>query len=173
MSFKSAFIAAHGEAAYVKRLERRREWGQNLQGGEAQRSRERREADPEKWREYDRAWREKNPQKTKEKGREISRKDGKYYEKKKIYKQTGVSGEREKTRMRDSYKWRDYKKIIAPGSQLHHNWIPGTAEYTGLALVEADQHMHGIIDVIQILKGEIKVFTEKEIRDQETKNMRG
>jgi hypothetical protein len=68
--------------------------------------------------------------------------------------------------MRHGYYWRPYKNIIAPGSQLHHNWIPGTADYTGLALVEADQHMRGFIEVIQILEGKITLFTEKEIREQ-------
>lgn len=167
MSWKDDFIAAHGEDAYAKKLERRREWGRKLPGGEKQRSQERRDADPDKWREYDRAWNRKNPEKIKAKGRKISRKGGKYYDKKRIYKQTGISGERERVRMRDAYYWRPYKRIIAPDSQLHHNWSsPDSAEYTGLALVEKDAHMHGIIDVIQILKGEITIFTEKEIQEQ-------
>jgi hypothetical protein len=172
MSFKSEFIAKHGEVAYVKRLERRREWGRKLPGGEKQRSQDRRDTDPEKWREYDRAWAERNPDKVKAKGREVSRKGGAYYEKKQKYRQTGIPGERERVRMRDGYYWRPYKRIIAPTSQLHHNWLPGTAEYTGLALVEANAHMHGVIDVIQILEGKIRLFTEKEIIEQETKNIR-
>ena len=57
-----------------------------------------------------------------------------------------------------------YKQIIAPESQLHHEWIPMTAEYRGVALVEANQHLHGYIDVIQILEGEIMLLTEAEIR---------
>ena len=86
MSFKEDFIERHGEEAYAATLERRREWGKKLPGGEKQRSQDRRDADPEQSREYDRAWRERNPQKTIEKGRKISRKGGAYYEKKKIYK---------------------------------------------------------------------------------------
>ena len=166
ISWKESYIAKHGEEAYAKRLERRREWGANLPGGEKQRSQDRRDADPEKWREYDRAWRERNPETNIEKGRKISRKGGAYYEKKKIYKQTGISGERERVRMRDSYRWRPYKRIIAPESQLHHAWRPNSAEYSGLALVEADAHMHGTIKVIRILEGEISLLTEKEIREQ-------
>jgi hypothetical protein len=50
--------------------------------------------------------------------------------------------------------------------ELHHQWIPETADYTGLALVEAKPHKHGIIDVIQILEGAITVFSEKELREQ-------
>ena len=39
--------------------------------------------------------------------------------------------------------------------------------YRGLALVEADQHTHGFIDVIKILDGEITIFTEAELRGEE------
>lgn len=173
MSFKSDFIAKHGEEAYAKRLARRREWGRKLPGGEKQRSQDRRDEDPEKAREYDRAWRERNPEKTKAKGRKISRKGGAYYDKKRIYKQTGLSGDRERIRMRDSYKRRPYKRIIAPASQLHHEWQPNSAEYTGLALVEADAHMHGFVDVIVILEGKITLLTEEEISKQKCKNKRG
>ena len=172
-SWKDSYIKKHGDAAYAKRLERRREWGRKLPGGEKQRSQDRRDADPEQAREYDRAWCERNPDKIIEKGRKVSRKGGAYYEKKKIYKQTGISGERERVRMRDSYRWRQYKRIIAPESQLHHQWISETADYTGLALVEANQHRYGIINIIEILDGRITLFTEKEIREQEIKEMRG
>ena len=75
--------------------------------------------------------------------------------------------------MRDSYQWRQYKRIIAPGSQLHHQWIPKTSDYTGLALVEVNPHKYGIINVIEILDGEITLFTEKEIQEQEIKDIRG
>lgn len=171
MSFKSDYIAKHGEAAYAKRLERRREWGRKLPGGEKQRSQERRDANPEQAREHDRAWRERNPDKIIEKGRKVSRKGGAYYEKKQKYKQTGIPGEREHIRMRHGYYWRPYKRIIAPDSVLHHQWRPGTAEYDGIALVETDQHMHGFVKVIEILDGKITLLTEKEIREQEVKNI--
>ena len=116
MAFKSDFIAKHGEAAYAKRLERRREWGANLPGGEKQRSQDRRDMDPEQSREYDRAWRERNPEKTKDKGRKVSRKGGKYYKKQLEYKQTGLQGERNKIRYKHANQWREYKHIIAPES---------------------------------------------------------
>lgn len=165
MSWKDDYLAKFGQEAYDNHLARRREWGANLEGGEAQRSQDRRDANPEQSREYDRAWRDRNPQKVIEKGRKVSRKGGAYYEKKQKYKQTGLSGEREHVRMRHGYYWRPYKNLIAQGSQLHHEWIEGTAEYTGMALVETDQHMHGIIDVIEILEGKITLLTEKEIRE--------
>jgi hypothetical protein len=166
VSWKDSYIAKHGEAAYAKRLEQRREWGKKLPGGEKQLSQDRRDANPEESRVNDRAWRERNPQKIIEKGRKVSRKGGAYYEKKQKYKQTGLSGEREHIRMRHGYYWRKYKNFVAPDSQLHHQWVPNTAKYTGLALVEKDQHMRGVIDVIQILDGKITLLTEKEIREQ-------
>lgn len=165
MSWKDDYIAKHGEEAYNKKLAQRKEWGQNLSGGEAQRSRERREVDPEKERAYCRERSRKNPERVKEKGREVSRKTGKYYAKKQIYKQTGLSGERERTRTRHGYYWRKYKNFVAPNSQLHHQWVPNTADYTGLALVEKNAHQYGHINVIQILEGEITLLTEKEIRE--------
>ena len=166
MSWKDDFIAKHGEEAYAERLEQRKEWGQNLPDGEAQRSRDRREADPEKCRENGKEWRRNHPEKAIEHGRQLSRKGGKFDEKKQKYKQTGIPGERERIRMRDRHKWRQYKKIIAPDSQLHHQWIPETAKYIGLALVEKDLHIYGFIDVIEILSGKITLFTEKEICEQ-------
>lgn len=166
MSFKSEYIAKHGEEAYAKRLEHRREWGRRLPGGEAQRSRERREEDPKKWRTYYRERSRKDPEKVKEKGRQVSRKGGKYYEKKQKYKQTGIPGERERIRMRHGYYWREYKNFVAPNSELHHQWVPNTAEYTGLALVEKDAHRHGDIDVIQIIEGEITLLSERDIQEQ-------
>jgi hypothetical protein len=41
MSWKDDFIAKHSEEAYAKRVERRREWGRNLPGGEKKRSQDR------------------------------------------------------------------------------------------------------------------------------------
>lgn len=79
---------------------------------------------------------------------------------------TGIQGDRNKIRDIHRYKWRQYKRIIAPDSQLHHQWEPNSAEYAGVALVEKDAHMHGFIKVIEILEGEINLFTEKEITNR-------
>ena len=98
---------------------------------------------------------------------EICRKGGKYYNKHLVDVRTGLQGERNTIRKKHAHKWRRVKRIIAPGSQIHHEWIPGTAKYRGVALVEADQHMDGGIDVIHILEGNITLLTEKEVRDQE------
>jgi hypothetical protein len=83
------------------------------------------------------------------------------------YRQAGIQGEREKTRCKHGNAWRPYKRIVAPDSQLHHQWRPMTAEWDGLALVEKHQHIHGFIDVIDILEGKITLLTEKEIYEQQ------
>jgi hypothetical protein len=77
---------------------------------------------------------------------------------------TGLQGARNKIRGRHSHEYKPYKAIIAPESQLHHEWLPDSPEYRGLALVEADPHMHGFVDVIEILDGEITLLTEEEVR---------
>lgn len=76
----------------------------------------------------------------------------------------GNQGERNKIRMKHANQYRPFKQIIAPDSQIHHEWIPETAEFRGVALVEKDQHMHGFIDVIKILEGKITLLSEKEIK---------
>lgn len=166
MSYKDEYIAKHGEEAYGKRLEQRRKWGGNLPGGEAQRSRERRGEYPEAFKIAKERYNEKHPEVRLMHNREGSRKGGRRYEKKQIYKHTGLQGEKNKIRGVHANRWRQYKLIIAPGSQLHHQWMPGTAKYTGLALVEANQHMQGIIKVIKIVCGKITLLTEKEIKEQ-------
>jgi hypothetical protein len=93
------------------------------------------------------------------------RNGGKYYTKTQCYKRTGIQGRKNKVRKHHSDIWRKYKNIIAPGSQIHHEWIPGTANYRGVALVEADQHIHGVIKVIEVLGGEITLLREVDIRN--------
>ena len=118
--------------------------------------------------EKEKIWRKINPDKVKaqnaKKNPEISCKGGKYYEKHLEYRRTGLQKERNRIRIKHRLLYYPFKQIIAPSSQLHHQWAPNTADYSGVALVEADQHMHGFIDVIQILEGEITLFTEAEIR---------
>lgn len=135
MSWKDEFIAKYSEEAYKKRA--------------AEKSRQ---------------WRKAYPEKAKEYNHELSRKEGKYYLKALKYDHTGLRGERGRIRRNHQYMWRQYKNVIAPKSQLHHQWIPGSAQYAGVALVEKDQHMHGRIKVIKILDGEITVFSEKELQ---------
>ncbi|MBE9595150.1 MAG: hypothetical protein IMF19_16920 [Proteobacteria bacterium] len=146
---KSEFIERHGEAGYALQLKRNSERKRTFEG-----RRRRKE------------WEERNFEKIIENNRAQSRRGGKYYKKKLEYKKNGVPGERVRVRGRDGYKWRPYKRIIAPESQLHHSWLPNSSEHTGLALVEADAHMHGFIDVIEILGGKISLFTEAEVRER-------
>ena len=116
-------------------------------------------------------WRVKNPEKVKTNilraNHEQNRKGGRHYEKRLKDAHKGLRHARDTVRHRDGRGYRPYKQIVAPDSQLHHNWAGSdSAEYTGLALVEADAHMHGFIDVIEILDGKITLFTEAEVRKQ-------
>lgn len=151
MSRKADYIARHGEEAYEKIKKLALETYYN--------NRSERQA-------QHRIWCKNNHLKVLEANRQRGRKGGKYYEKHLRDSQTGLRGDRNKIRCKDRRRWRKYKNFIAPDSQLHHQWVPNTAEYTGLALVEANPHRYGIIDVIQILDGKITLLTEKEICEQ-------
>lgn len=133
---KVEFIRKYGEAAYEKQLQQ----GRNRFA----------------------QWRENKPEKVSANNHEKNRKGGKYYSHCLKYNSTGLSGKRHRIRIKHAVFYRPYKKIIAPESQIHHQWVPRTADYTGVALVEADQHRYGYIDVIQILEGEITLLTEEE-----------
>lgn len=130
---KEDFIEHYGEEAY-KKLQRQRD-----------------------------EWRTLHPKATKMYNQEVNRKGGKYYEEKLKYQTTGITGEKHSIRRGHGNMWRPYKNIIAPDSQIHHQWVHNTSEYTGVALVEADLHMHGYIDVIEILEGKITLFREEYI----------
>lgn len=113
-----------------------------------------------------REWNESHRVRVGELSRERSCKGGKRYEKKLKAEQTGLRGERNRIRNRDAQKYRPYKVIIAHESQIHHEWIPGTSDYNGVALVGKEQHQHGFVNVIQILEGNITLFTEQAIRER-------
>ena len=149
---KEEYIARRGEVAYAKKLARSRAWIKTHPEGRAA---------------INKAYRESYPEEVaaaqKVKNREHSNKGGKHYEKKLVYKRTGIQGGKNIVRNKHGTLWREYKNIIALESQIHHEWIPGTADYCGVALVEANQHMHGFVDVIEILEGNITLLTEAEI----------
>ena len=111
-----------------------------------------------------RIWRSQHPDIVKQKNREIWSAGGKYYAKNILYNKTGLRRERNKIRNIDSVRFRNFKRIIAPNSIIHHQWIPGTSNFSGSALVEKKAHQYGFIDVIQILDGEITVLTEEELK---------
>ena len=146
---REEFIRRYGEAAYEKQLQQVREWNATHPGEKKVSAHK---------------WVERNPEKLRANHREQHRKGGKHYEKHKQSHKEGLSGDKERVRVKHQRKWAPYKKLIAPDSQIHHQWLPGTAEYTGMALVEKDPHQHGFVDVIQILEGEITLLTEEEIR---------
>ena len=112
-------------------------------------------------------WRKGHPTWVKESNRKHqpdSLKGGKYYEARKRYNSTGLRSSRLRIRSRHAQHYRGFKQIIAPKSQIHHEWIPNTCKYRGVALVERDPHQYGIINPIVILEGEITLLTEAEIR---------
>ena len=96
--------------------------------------------------------------------RKYKQKRSKGYRKAITYQMNGLPHTKRLIRLIHAQRWRKFKCIIAPQSQIHHEWIPETANYRGVALVETDQYMHGFIDVIRILEGEITLLTEAEIR---------
>ena len=151
---KEEFIERRGDVAYEKHLEGYRVW---------------RIANLEKARASTRDWRATNPERVKINQHKQSHKGGKGYEKMLENQRTGIQGEKGIIRATHGNLYRPFKQIIAPESQIHHEWILGTANYRGVALVEKDQHIHGFVDVIQILDGEITLLSEKEIAEQVVK----
>jgi hypothetical protein len=151
---KEETIERYGEEAWAKRLEQRREYYKEHKEQETA---------------YQEKYREEHPKEvkaaSKRSGQEQSRKGGKHYDKMLEAMTTGLRGDRHKIRTKHAKQYKPYKQIIAPESQIHHEWIPQTSEYRGVALVEADQHMHGFVDVIEILYGKITLLTEEQIRN--------
>ena len=136
MSWKDDYIAKYGQDAY----DRKSLWNRN--------------------------WSEANPELVKIRHQRRGRKGGEHYQKQLRYFHTGLQGKRNVVRGTHARRYREYKKIIAPDSQLHHQWRRESAGYDCVALVEKNQHMHGVIDVIRVLEGEVTLFTEKAIRER-------
>jgi hypothetical protein len=147
---KEEVIAKYGEAAWQRHLAQRRAYKEEHLEQENAR---------------DKKYCEENREKRRADHQEECRKGGKRYEKKLKHQRTGIPGAKTRIRCKHAREYRPYKDIIAPASQIHHEWIPDTSEYRGIALVETDQHMHGFVDVIEILKGEITLLTEEEVKN--------
>ena len=148
---KEEFIRKYGEVAYGRALERNRNWQKHHR---------------EKVNITREVWRKSNPDKVMAHNRTCNRehlKGGKLYKHVQKYKTTELQGERNRIRKRHARLYRVIKQAT-PNSVFHHEWLFGTAEYRGVALVEKEAHKNGIIKVIKVLEGEITVFTEKEIR---------
>jgi hypothetical protein len=166
---KEETIERYGEEAWAKRLEQRREYYKEHKEQETAYQEKYREEHPKEVKAATKKWREEHPEEvkaaSKRSGQEQSRKGGKHYDKMLEAMTTGLRGDRHKIRTKHAKQYKPYKQIIAPESQIHHEWIPQTSEYRGVALVEADQHMHGFVDVIEILYGKITLLTEEQIRN--------
>ena len=137
-----------GEETYQRLLQQNQAW---------------RERNPEKAKGIRRTWYKNHTKRAQITDRERHRKDGKYYEQTREYDRTTLRHARNLIRGKHQFHYRPFKKIIAPDSQLHHEWLLGTADFTGVALVEKNQHQHGYIDIIQVLEGEITLLSEIEI----------
>ena len=161
---KAEFIERYGEEAYELKLKQSRVRHKAHREGEKAHARKWRAEHPEEKKASDKSYRAEHPEEIKADSQKACRKGGKRYERNLKYKQTGLQGEKNKIRNNHANQYRQYKALIAPNSQIHHEWIPRTAEYRGVALVEKDPHQYGIIDVILILDGEITLLTEEEVR---------
>jgi len=112
-------------------------------------------------------WCDANPGVRKLHHEEANRKGGKHYVETLRKQQEGLRGKRSLKRVKDAKKYKPLKNLVDPDgnlTQVHHQWLPGSAECRGVAIVEKDRHIHGYIDVIRIVEGEITLFTEEEIR---------
>jgi hypothetical protein len=74
---------------------------------------------------------------------------------KSVKNQTEIQAERDKIRARDGRKWRSLKQQYFQELDVHHSWVEDTSNYLGAALVEKEAHRKGLINVVQILEGQI------------------
>jgi hypothetical protein len=161
---KAEIIERYGEGEYKRRLEQRRAGYIANRAEEKAYQKKYKEEHPEEVIAADKKYREEHPEEVKANHQEQNRKGGKHYAKHLKDQHTGLQGARNKIRSKHARQYKPYKQIIAPESQIHHEWVPKTDEYRGVALVEKDAHMHGIVDVIEILDGEITLLTEEQIK---------
>jgi hypothetical protein len=167
---KAEIIERYGEAEYTRRLEQGREYKKAHREEANATTKKYREEHLEETKAAVKKYQDEHPEKMIAINHERNRKGGKYYDKMLEDKRTGIPGEKNKIRSKHQYKYKPYKDIIAPESQIHHEWIPDTCEYRGVALVEAEQHMHGFVDVIEILDGKITLLTEEEVKRKQITN---
>lgn len=166
---KEEYIRKYGKAAWEKKLQQTREWQKTHREEIRESNRLWQLNNPEKVRAQRRLYAHNHPDKIKAKNQEETCKGGKYYERRLKYESIGLPYDRKLVRSMHRNRYLPYKQIIAPDSQIHHEWIPETANYRGVALVEKDPHMHGFVDVIRILEGEITLLMEAEILKEEQK----
>jgi len=117
---KDERIARYGEEAYEKKLEQQRAWQEEHKEEVKVANKEYREEHPEQVKTYNKRYYEENQEREKARSHEQSRKGGKYYGNALEYLRTGIPGERCRIRSKHAKKYRPYKAIIAPESQIHH-----------------------------------------------------
>ena len=159
---KEEYIKRYGKVAYEKHLQQSRDWYAAHPAQKKAADTRWYAAHSEQKKAAVACWVAANPEKVLANNQEHSCKGGKYYEKWLEYLRTGLQAERNKIRAKHRRQYQAIKQAT-PNSVLHHEWIPGTAKYRGLALVEKVPHQNGIIKPILILEGEITLFTEKKI----------
>lgn len=159
---KKEYIERYGIDAYDKMLKQSKTWREE----HSEYLKEYYIENAEKKKKRTMIWRKEHPEKAKENDREHNRKDGKYYDSHLKNNEIESHKERNKIRQKD---YRLYKNLITPAIEIHHEWILDTAKYRGVALVDKSKHRKGIIEIIKILKGEITLFTEIEIRNKNIK----
>lgn len=159
---KEEYIKKYGEKVYLKYRKQTEDWKTANHMRAQENKRKWAAANVKKLSAKVREWRTANPEKALSNDHEACRKEGRRYEHYLKYNSTGLRGKRNNIRRKHRQRWGLFKQIIAPNSQIHHEWIPETADYRGVALVETDPHLYGFIDVIQILEGEITLLTEKK-----------
>lgn len=162
---KEEFIKRYGEVAYEKKLQRQRDYHVRHRKEDNIKTREWGLQHREEATANVKRWRKANPDKALKISREICGKGGKYYEKHLKGEQTGLRGERNLIRNKHHILYQTIKQAT-PNSVFHHEWIPGTAKYRGVASVDKEAHQNGIIKVIHILDGKITLLTEEEISEQ-------
>ena len=67
-------------------------------------------------------------------------KGGTHYEKEKEYNRTGLRGERHRIRCIHRKAYRLFKKFFGIDTNIHHEWIPGTAKYRSICVLEVEDH---------------------------------
>jgi hypothetical protein len=130
---KKAFIERWGEEAYEKRMKMSRDW---------------RRAHPEntgKWHKQIHDWQQANPSRVRRLARDYYRK---HRQEILNSQSSGNEGLRKVIRAKYGRLWREYKRIIAPATQLKYLWLFGSDEYKCIALVQKDQSQYLFEDVI-------------------------
>ena len=163
---KEERVKRYGAAAYERRSQQSRDWEKTHREEHNASNLKWVMANPTKAKLSNQKWCAANPDKVKARDQEYRRKGGKYFESTLKYNTTELRRERNSIRERHR---REYCHIkgATPNSVLHHEWIPGTSKYRGVVLVDKELHQRGIIKVIKLLEGEVTLFLEKEVKNQE------